>query len=344
MDDTPTEEAIRIVRIDPRFAPEHAAYYLQGLLHYTSARELPLSKDGFPDRFEEKKPLAAIVRLGQEQRNIFIAADDMPELDTAALEWADVYGKVNLKAELVPPHHRDKVIPVGPSHAQKIWTNSQAMKIALLAHRAGGRLLEIPQHYRQYWILQTRRLDETYYAPGQSEDRYIFYNSWLWSKHADANPPRAEFMRACREIDLDIEFEGGFIARRRSDVPGYEDLIADRKYPLEEYLRNIKRSTVVFNNPAAHGCLGWKLGEFFRLGKAIISLPLSRDMPEPVRHGHHIHVVDGSRQSMKEGIARVVEDPPYRRHLERSAREYYLKHLAPEVVIARLVQAAFELE
>ena len=42
------------------------------------------------------------------------------------------------------------------------------------------------------------------------------------------------------------------------------------------------RSAVVFNCPAVHGCLGWKLGEYLTLRKAIISTDLGRRLPAPL--------------------------------------------------------------
>jgi glycosyltransferase involved in cell wall biosynthesis len=105
---------------------------------------------------------------------------------------------------------------------------------------------------------------------------------------------------------------------------------------MQEYLVNIGRSAVAFNNPAVHGCLGWKLGEFLALGKAIISLPLERALPAPLEHGVHLHVVDGSPESLDDALARIRTDHVYRRGLESNARRWYDEHLAPPRVAQRL--------
>jgi glycosyltransferase involved in cell wall biosynthesis len=124
-------------------------------------------------------------------------------------------------------------------------------------------------------------------------------------------------------------------------VPEFADVVADRRYTLDEYLERIKRSAVVFNNPAAHHCLGWKLAEFLRLGKAIVTLPLSREMPAPVVHGEHVHVVDGSREAIQDAVTAITGDASYRRHLEEGARDYFLAHLTPVRVLDRLTSRAF---
>jgi hypothetical protein len=46
-----------LVRLDPRFAPEHAAYYLSGFLEHFGTRDLPLTRNGFPERYHDNKPL-----------------------------------------------------------------------------------------------------------------------------------------------------------------------------------------------------------------------------------------------------------------------------------------------
>jgi glycosyltransferase involved in cell wall biosynthesis len=330
-----------LVRLDPRFAPEHAAFYLDGLAERFTT-DPTLTREGFPARYHENKPLAFIVRRGAEERNIYIAADDMRELDPAALEWADVYGKVNLDRDLTPAEHASKVVPIGPSHALRLWSLPASAVMARRTERAGGRLVGRREHYRRFYLQTSRRLGHEAYEPGTSDGSYTFYNGWLWAKHTEANGPRAEFMRACAELAPDVRFEGGFTPRRRDDVPGFADVISERRYSLGEYLERIKRSAVVFNNPAAHHCLGWKLAEFLRLGKAIVSLPLSREMPAPVVHGEHLHVVDGSRESIKEAVRTIASDAEYRHHLEARARAYYLEHLTPERVIDRLIGLAFE--
>src|SRR5690606_3774795 len=129
------------------------------------------------------------------------------------------------------------------------------------------------------------RRPETDYRPAPSDDSYVFFVAWPWKKHPHVNPPRARFMRVCKRSSL-VRFEGGFAPRRRADVPMIADVTAERLYSFTEWLGKTQRSAAVFNCPAVHDCHGWKLGEFLALGKAIITLPLSRSLPVPLEHGH----------------------------------------------------------
>ncbi len=134
-----------------------------------------------------------------------------------------------------------------------------------------------------------------------------------------------------------LDFEGGFAPRRRSDVPEVLPYTAPARYPLTEYLEKVGRSAVAFNNPAVHGCLGWKLGEFLAMGKAIITLPIDRVLPAPLIHGVHLHVVDGSPASLDDAIEQLRSDREYRHALEANARRWYEEHLAPERLASRLL-------
>jgi hypothetical protein len=95
---------------------------------------------------------------------------------------------------------------------------------------------------------------------------------------------------------------------------------------------------VAFNNPAVHGCHGWKLGEFLALGKAIITLPLSRALPAPLEHGVHLHVVDGSPESLDDALDRIRRDDAYRRTLEANARRWYEQQIEPQRLASRLLE------
>ena len=103
-----------------------------------------------------------------------------------------------------------------------------------------------------------------------------------------------------------------------------------------EYVERTRRSALVFNTPAVHECLGWKLGEFLALGKAIVSLPLTRALPAPLEHGTHLHLVDGSPESITDAIERITGDDGYRRRLEEHARAWYDEWLDPTRLVQRL--------
>jgi glycosyltransferase involved in cell wall biosynthesis len=183
---------------------------------------------------------------------------------------------------------------------------------------------------------QRRRTSIDAYGPRRSDPDYVFFTAWPWAKHSEVNPPRIEFIEACRRAK-GLTFEGGFAPRRRSDVPEVRTMSARARYPIRDYIAKLGRSAVAFNNPAVHGCLGWKLGEFLALGKATISLPITRVLPAPLEPGVHLHVIDGSPESFDDALETLRRNDDYRRSLEINARQWYEQHLAPTRLAQRLL-------
>lgn len=326
-------DAVRI-RVHPIFDPTYYGFYWEGFRRIGA--QIELSTNGFPALdeaafYSAKDCFAAIVDTNAGERRLVISADDHASVRPAALEWADRIGKVNLSSSQLSKGI-DGLVPIGPSFGIRAWLLGESIDLARQARSLTG-----PSRRDRLYIEQFRkRLPETAYRPGRSDPAYVFFTAWPWTRHPEVNPPRAAFIRACRR-QRGLRFEGGFAPRRRGNPSELAGLFAPKRYPLREYLDKLGRSAVVFNNPAVHGCLGWKLGEFLALGKAIVSLPIENVLPAPLEHGIHLHIVDGSPDALDEAIRRIREDDAYRRGLEQSAREYYDTWLSPEVVAGRLV-------
>jgi len=102
-------------------------------------------------------------------------------------------------------------------------------------------------------------------------------------------------MRVAKASDK-VLFGGGFVCSDPDQLLGHDDLLHYR-LSYRRWLQ-LTRSSAVLNTPGVHGCLGWKLCEYLALGKAIISTTIQRQLPADLEHGTHIHVVDGSEDSI----------------------------------------------
>jgi glycosyltransferase involved in cell wall biosynthesis len=248
-------------------------------------------------------------------RRLWVDADDMASIDEASYEWSDVVGKVNVLPADLESHPRVRAL--GPLFGLTVWPLPRGyLKLrhfirplsSARAALAGVRFQGLT------------RLPLDSYVPQQSDPLYVFHRSRAWTgRHAGANGPRERFIAALGSSDA------------TADVG-----LVDERISLGEYLSRTARSGVVFNSPAVHGCLGWKLGEYLALGKAILSTPIDRALPAPLVHGVHLHVVDDDVDAMRDAIALLTTDHEYRRHLEHGARSWYDAHLTPARVVARL--------
>jgi hypothetical protein len=261
----------------------------------------------------------------------FVALHDHAEPNPLALEWARVVGMVNVR----PADVRGAIVPVGPTFGVRLVPRRLTLRHVWHATRFAG-LRATPGVVRGAARHVRLRVPSDAYTPGPSDPDYAFFTAWPWALHPEVNPPRVAFVEAARRSP-GLEVEGGFAPRRRADLPELLPYTAEHRYPMRTYLRNTARSVVAFNNPAVHGCLGWKLGEHLALGKAIITLPLGRALPAPLEHGEHVHVVDGTPESLDDAIGRLRGDHAYRRQLERAARDWYDTWLEPTRLAQRLL-------
>jgi hypothetical protein len=310
------------IRLLAPFDPVYGSYWIEGLRHIGTIELHPLPAP--------LPPSCIAFEFGG--KNFVIDAWDKDIVNEHWLRWSDVYGKVNLPLGT----NIDKVVPMGPWTITKAWgIGSMAwtfMRSALWAkgkrrpHRADAR----------GFLVQYKRLPSNKLAPAPANPTYIFALHRHWPPVPEVNELRARFMRVARS-SANVTFEGGFCPQDRDDrMTGYSDL-RRRRLSQHKWMQLTTRSAAVFNLTGMYGSLDVKLGEYLALGKAIISTPLPWQLPSNLEHGTHIHVIDGSEESMKEAIEHIVCEPAYRLHLEANARAYFDEFSSPRATIQRLV-------
>ena len=97
------------------------------------------------------------------------------------------------------------------------------------------------------------------------------------------------------------------------------------------------KSFCVFNTPAVRECHGWKLPEFLAMGKAIITTPLSNDLPVELVENQDLLIVNNEKDLQK-AIESLLYDKALRQKLEQSARQYWDKIANPKSVILSILQ------
>jgi glycosyltransferase involved in cell wall biosynthesis len=330
-----------MIRILPVFDAYYYSFYIEGLRQIFGRQNLGYYADS-------KWPLVPhSLCFEVDGKRIYISAEDGSGFNSDALQWCDVYAKVNIDPNVQPEDHR-KVLPIGPSFA--INNDGFSQTLMNMVHTTAmitssydnlrqrlGKKYWPREHLANHWRQYKHRLPLSVYQPGKSQRDYVFFVGSVWKREAQTNSYRATFMDICRGTP-GLRFEGGFPPRDDGYTP-YEHLLMSHRVPFTQYIEKLKKSALVFNTPAVHGCLGWKLGEFLALGKAIISTDIGRMLPAPFVHQKNIHFIDGSEESMREAINRITSDDAYRAKLEAGAREYYDTYLAPGRVIERIMNA-----
>lgn len=313
------------------------SFYIEGLYRLYGKKNVKFSMTGFP-AFASR--VMAIRLNGTDQKlNIVIDALDTSTIYNMPLEWCDVYGKVNYSPKNLPLINTEKIFPIGASFGIRIWSFWGTLKFALANYYKSEKLIHDKRYFFTTYWRQFKRLPLlAYQKRSQVKADYVFFVSSLWKKEMETNASRARFMVACIETK-GIKFEGGFAPRSDNENLGFDNLIGCRVSP-QHYLRKIKRSFVTFNTPAVQNCFGWKLAEFMVLGKAIISTEIPNLLPVPLLHRKHLHFVSSEKTEIQKAVLEILENKEYREKLEKNSREYYNTHLAPEVVLQRLMKHA----
>lgn len=294
------------IHIDPRFRIPYYTYILDGLRSLGANVHFRKLHGGF------EFGMSMIV----DGRRIFIDTNDLVDVDEDAYAWCDSFGKVN--ANMNTLRSRPKMWVMGPVFGVQSWSILNAYVQAARLIAAGAPARSTLQGAR---FQAKTRLPPNSYQPMGSQSDYIFHRSRNWEgKHSGVNSARERFITALEGLPFQVDV--GLVTERLK---------------LHDYISLTQRSSIVFNCPAVHGCLGWKLGEYLALGKAIISTPIDRVLPSSLTHGEHIHIVEDDVDAIRTAVVTINRDVDYRKHLEVGARKWFEEYLAPKVVAARVV-------
>jgi len=338
--------------MDARCQMHYAAFYIEGILKVFGDNAV-FSTEGFAGLESHARCFLFRVIENGKSHNIAIDFHDPRGIDKTVLLWSDLYAKINFHSQISMDllldnfggntsemeQHKHKIQSIPPSFGIRVFGLFRTIShIFFILRKQSIKTNKkvILDNLRMY--LKRQPISKYFHAPFRQD--YIFIMASIWHKStAFVNLSRAFFIRACK-ANPKITFEGGLV-----DI-GYEcDYIPDlnqlkagnKKIKLAQYIKKTQQSNFVFNTPSVEHCHGWKLGEYLCMGKAIVSTPLSNDLPYPLEHGKHIHFVEDNPESIKQAVDFLVENPKYVKMLEKGALAYWKNYATPEKIIEMLV-------
>lgn len=321
------------VYIDASADIQYASYYIYGLYELFGKHNVKFSSRYFKKFKHDNHFFAFIIIYGAKNRKVIIDFTDDSNIDKNALEWCDVYGKVNLEFETVKS---EKIVAIGPSFGIQIYSLFETIWFSSINLLKAFNRISNKRKFLSDYKAQYKRPEFSDYKLKQSKNNYVFFMASLWKKEHVTNLFRANFIKCCKSFK-GIHFEGGFAPRTKNDIKGYEDITNTSRVEMGEYLGKIKDSLLVFNTPAVANCHGWKLAEYLSLGKAIISTPLSRQMPNPTELNKTLVYTTGDIEDIRLKVDLLFSNPYLRMNKEESALSYYNEYLAPQKVLELLV-------
>lgn len=329
--------------INPNINIQYAAFYIKGLQTVYGKKNISFADKSNIELFVffDKMSCFSFLVIDDEKKQTIKVAIDYGDFNTiienGVYEWSDIYGKVNTNWKITPKNEYPKIVCLATNFGIRSFTFLESI-ISSIRNYSIVKPKNKKRYFAQY-LKQKNKLWIDQYPQSQSQNGYVFSVNTLWFSdewnrmNETTNKIRAEFMEICLSM-TDIVFEGGFIS---SDLgnKNYIHLQLKQRLTQKQYVDKLKKSIIAFNTPAVWNCHGWKLGEFLCMGKAIISTPLSNDLPSPLIHGESIHIVN-SQQELIEAIQLLNDNIEYRKKIERGARMYYEKYGSPEAAIKLL--------
>lgn len=317
------------VYVDPLVNVNYAGFYIHGFYQKFGVKNVIFTNKPFLSLENRINCLNFVI----DDKKYCIDFGETSDVKPKEYAWCDVYGHVNANLEKTPAEFRNKLVSLPPYFGIKLWSHIDSFVYAwknmwktfykicppvfIMRYRKQCR-------YRVYY--------EEYENSVPTDKNYIFHLSSIWPNDDwERNDPgfneaNSKFIVACNAIP-ELNFDGGLtFAKNVSCSPSLAKFKCEGSVSVKEYLEKTRKSLVAFNTPFSNGSHGWKLGEFLALGKAIISLPLVNDLPEPLVHGENIHFVENNEEVIKEAILKIRNDDVYRAKLEKGARAYWEKY------------------
>ena len=344
------------ITIDPRFRINYASFYIKGLWDAVGVNNVkfdskPFLKDNlYSDIIDYNKCIIFILENGDYKKRVIIDFDDSDKISLKHYNWSDVYAKINIKENDLSKYK--KTIAIGPSfgiNLININTIVILIKVLFIKHKPVNNLI----YLKNYFYMQIRRMPYKSYLKSKSENDYIFAISTLWYDpltYKTTNKFRLVFFESCKRIFKKVE--GGFFYIKGESIlrqfpqyieykNSYNNLLYTQRVSPKEYLKKTNKSALVFNTPSVSGCHGWKLAEYFAMGKAIISTPLNNVMPDGFCEGENIIIVDNEIE-LESAIRKIHSDKKLIKKLENNSYEYFNNVLSPSAVINKIIQTAFK--
>lgn len=335
------------VLVSPVFDPWYYEFFIKGLIDYYGKDKVQFSYDSRFLRFQEftltkyrKAFLYYEINTGNCFKKIVISAEDWTDFHTDIYKEVDCYALVNVTNEQLKKN--SKLFPIGPSFGIRNFSLIQYLKFS-------WKLKKKAKISNPYWeTFRNNTLKRSFYKEYEKGSvkeirNQTFYLNYPWGKHPTVTEMRKSIILILKRLEEKnlIKFIGGFSKRRFGYHKGLKDLSTNRIYNHANYLKALKKAGFVINTPAVHDCLGWKLGEYLALGKAIISLPLDRAMPGNFIAGKHYHEIKDI-EGLENAVNEIVSNESYRLNLAENAQEYYECYLGPENSIRRINNYLFD--
>jgi hypothetical protein len=153
------------------------------------------------------------------------------------------------------------------------------------------------------------------------------------------NESRAACIRALRER-FGARFFGGF-SRSAHALRHYPDCVVAPEVSTSrhDYVKRLKSYPVCVATTGLFESIGWKFSEYVALSRAIVSEPMSFELPGPMAAGEN-YLEFRSAEECGDRVGALLEDRELALRMMQNNRRYYVEYGAPDAVVGRVLHAA----
>ena len=165
---------MKSVQIYPPFDTLYYSFYVRAVQEYFGESNIEFSYKNFP-------PLPSdyfgFIIEGKEKLRVVIDAYDGATInDKGALEWSDVFGKVNLILSSIPTDSARKCVAIGPSFPIQLWPLFKSFRNSVKHYRPWARTKSAREHFANYLRQYRDRLPLSLLRSRQGKRRTSYFS------------------------------------------------------------------------------------------------------------------------------------------------------------------------
>jgi hypothetical protein len=157
----------------------------------------------------------------------------------------------------------------------------------------------------------------------------------------ELNESRAACIRALHKR-FGTHFFGGF-SRSAHALQHYPDCVVAPEVSTRrrDYVKRLKSYSICLATTGLSGSIGWKFAEYVALSRAIVTEPMSFELPGPMTAGEN-YLEFRSVGECGDKVAALFEDRELAWRMMERNRQYYLEYGSPDAVVGRVLHTALE--
>ena len=172
---------------------------------------------------------------------------------------------------------------------------------------------------------------------------FIFYQVEYhnWPKHQEAeslNQRRANLIKLLKN-EFGDRFIGGMFFKT-APKNKFNDCRTKVPYDQKIYLSFVRKAAVVISTSGFGNSLPWKLAEYLKHGKCIVSEPVQHSLHSPLKEGYHLEYFSNDQQCIAK-CHELLNDNNKCLNFSHNASIYYKMNIEPGNALKKCINKTF---